>query len=286
MGDLTGARAELEASVRHWSRARRATIYLAHELHYPSDVTLARTLWLQGHPDQARERSHQVIDSAARIDRPAALVVVLGWAASVFLWTGDLQSAEAYIDSMIYQAQSNSLGPFLAVGQARKGELAILRGDAKNGVDSLRAGLDANHAVGYEVLTTEFNISLVQGLKAVGQFSDAIQLVDQTIEQVELNGDGLYMPELLRVKGGILLSMQEQRIDEAEKCFAQSVVLSRRQGARAWELRTATDLSAFWASQTRRDEARALLRPVHAQFTEGAETADLKADGRLLATLG
>jgi predicted ATPase/DNA-binding winged helix-turn-helix (wHTH) protein len=286
MGDLTGARAELETSLQHWSRARRATIYLAHELHYPSDVTLARTLWLQGLPDQARDRSHQVIDSAARIDRPAALVVVLGWAASVFLWTGDLQSAEEYIDKMIYQAQSNSLGPFMAVGQARKGELAILRGDAKNGVDSLRAGLDANHALGYEVLTTEFNISLVQGLKAVGQFSDAVQLVDQTIEQVELNGDGLYMPELLRVKGGLLLSMQERRIDDAEKCFAQSLALSRRQGARAWELRTATDLSAFWASQTRRDEARALLRPVLAQFTEGTETVDLKTAERLLAELG
>src|SRR5665809_70934 len=48
MGDLQGASIELEASVHHWSHARRTTIYLAHELHYPSDVTLARNLWPQG----------------------------------------------------------------------------------------------------------------------------------------------------------------------------------------------------------------------------------------------
>ena len=33
------------------------------------------------------------------------------------------------------------------------------------------------------------------------------------------------------------------------------------------------------------DDARALLRPVFEQFTEGADTADLKAAERLLATL-
>jgi len=93
------------------------------------------------------------------------------------------------------------------------------------------------------------------------------------------------MPELLRVKAGLLASMPQPSAGDAEKYLMQSLELSRRQGARAWELRTATDLAALLASQRRSESARALLRPVFEQFVEGADTADLKAAERLLATL-
>jgi hypothetical protein len=75
-------------------------------------------------------------------------------------------------------------------------------------------------------------------------------------------------------------------VEDAEKCFMQSLELSRRQGARAWELRTAVDLAALLAGQGRRESGQALLRPVFEQFAEGWDTADLKAAERLLASLG
>ena len=53
----------------------------------------------------------------------------------------------------------------------------------------------------YELLTTQLNISLVQGLAAIGRFAEGITLIDETIRRVETNGDVSYMPELLRVKG-------------------------------------------------------------------------------------
>ena len=84
----------------------------------------------------------------------------------------------------------------------------------------------------------------------------------------------------------MLLSMPQPRVDDAEMCFMQSLELSRRQGARAWELRTATDLAALFASQGQSERGRAFLRPVFEQFTEGFDTADLKAAERLLATSG
>ncbi len=285
MGDLNDARIELEASLRHWSRAQPTTIYLAHELHYSGDVALARTLWLQGHPTQAAERVHEIIKSARHTNHPASLAVVLAWGASVFLWTGDFKSAEEYMDSLIYLAESNSMGPFVAGGRARKAELAIRRGDAKNGVKSLQTCLQAIHAVGYELLTTEFNLSLAQGLAAVGQFAEGITLVDETIRRVETNGDDLYMPELLRMKGSLLLSKPHRCVDDAEVCLTQSMELSRRQGALAWELRTSTDLAALWVQRGRLESARELLQPVLEQFVEGSDTADVKAANSLLLTL-
>jgi hypothetical protein len=71
----------------------------------------------------------------------------------------------------------------------------------------------------------------------------------------------------------------------ARLCFAKSLELSRHQGARAWELRTATDLASLLAYQGQRENAHAVLRPVFNQFVEGFDTADLRSAAHLLEML-
>ena len=286
-GDLGGAGAELEAAVRREPRAQRTTtIYLGFEGKSLAGAILARNLWLQGHPAQAAERARQTIKDAADMDHSLTLSIALIWGISVFLWTGDLESAAEHIDWLIDRSESHSLAPYLAVGRGFKAEVAIRRGDAKDGVESLQGCLLKLHSMPYELLTTPLNISLVQGLAAIDRFAEGTVLLDETIRQVETNGDVAYMPELLRMKGSLFLSKPQPSIDDAETYFMQSLELSRRQGARAWELRTATDWAALLAGQGRSDNAGALLRPVFEQFAEGSDTADLKAAERLLATLG
>ena len=286
MGDLGGARADLEAALQHWSRPQQiGTIYLASDHPHRTSIALARTLWLQGHPAQALERAHQAIQDVERMGHPVSLSVVLAWAASVFLWTGDLRAAEMHIDWFISNAESHSLAPFVAVGRGYKAVLAILRGDTKSGVEGLQDCLEKIHATRYELLTTEFNIALVQGLTATDRFDEGMTLIDETIRSVDANGDITYMPEVLRVKGRLLLSMPKPSREDAETCFMQSLELSRRLGARAWELRTAVDLAMLRVAQGRTQSARALLHPVFEQFVEGSDTADLKAAERVLATL-
>ena len=118
----------------------------------------------------------------------------------------------------------------------------------------------------------------------MGQRDESLALVDQSIRQVEISGEMFHMPELLRVKGG-LLAIRESDLREVEICFSESLELSRRQGARAWELRTASDFAKFSADHGQAESGRALLQSVYAGFSEGFETADLKAAAGLLATL-
>src|SRR5262249_33691807 len=119
MGDLDGSRLELEALMRIWSASKlNSTIYLEYDRHYRAAIHLARTLWLQGHSDQALECARQTIVDAEALDHPTSFVVVLVMAASVFLWAGDLRSAEEHINLSIAYAESQSLGPLVAVGQA------------------------------------------------------------------------------------------------------------------------------------------------------------------------
>jgi len=286
-GDLTAARTELEAARQYGPASRRDSIvYLGFDGHKIASVALARTLWLQGHPDQALQRTHQTVKAAAELNHPVTLSIVLIWAVSVFLWADDVVSAEKHIDWFVSRAESYSLGPYVAVGRGFKAQLAICNGEADGAVESLRISLAELRIARYEQVTTLFNISLVQGLAAIGRFSDGIILVNQAIERVEERGELCYLPELLRVKGRLLHSMPRPSDDEAELCLAQSLELSRRQGARAWELRTAVDLAASLAARGQAESARALLQPVLEQFPEGLDTADLKSARLALIDLG
>jgi predicted ATPase len=93
------------------------------------------------------------------------------------------------------------------------------------------------------------------------------------------------LPELLRLKAGLLLSMPQSSSGAAERYLVRSLELSRQQGARAWELRAAMDLAALKLADGNSESARGLLQPVYDQFVEGLDTADLRAAEHLLASL-
>ena len=286
-GDLSGARAELEAALLHNTGSGSAnTPYLGFDDRILVNTGLARNLWLQGQPNSAVELARQTVKDAADAAHPITLCMASVWMIVVLLWTGALEAADEYADQLVSNAESYSLGPYRVLGRGIKGHLAICSGNAEQGVASLQACLDELHAARYELLTTLLNIALTGGLTAIGRSTDAIALIEETISSVETNGDLCYLPELLRVKGNLLLSMPQPDHDKAERYFRDSLRLSQHQGARAWELRTAIDLATLLVTQRRSVEAEACLRPVFEQFVEGLDTADPKAAASLLAVLG
>jgi predicted ATPase len=90
----------------------------------------------------------------------------------------------------------------------------------------------------------------------------------------------------LRIKGELLLEeAATQASSAAEDCFVGAINLAREQGALFWELRSALSLSRLKANSGRPDEARKVLAPVYNRFTEGLETADLRAAKAMLDAL-
>jgi predicted ATPase len=74
-------------------------------------------------------------------------------------------------------------------------------------------------------------------------------------------------------------------VSEAEAAIEKAIDVARQQNAKSWELRCATSLARLRRQQGRPQEAAALLAPILAWFTEGLDTADLKAARTLLAAL-
>lgn len=285
LGDLAGARAELEAALGPESNSpTNRTISFGFDRHSWAGIALTTTLWLQGYPAQAAAFADKSIKDAMQMHHPVSLAIVLN-SIQVLLWLGDLDAAERHLVWFVSRAEAQHFTTYLHIGYGLKAELTIRRGEAAVGIEMLQNSLKKLHEDGYERFTSRFHIVIARGLAAVGRFAESLKLLDETIPLIDTQGGITYMPELLRQKGSILLAMPEPSAEDAEKCFMESLELSRTHGSRAWELRTATDLASLWAKQKRAREAGALLRPIYDQFTEGWDTADLKAAKRLLSTL-
>jgi predicted ATPase len=83
---------------------------------------------------------------------------------------------------------------------------------------------------------------------------------------------------------GIALLGQNKR-EESQSAFEESLRIARRQQVRAYELRAATSLARLWGEEGKRTEARDLLAPVYGWFTEGFDRLDLKQAKTLLDEL-
>ena len=94
-----------------------------------------------------------------------------------------------------------------------------------------------------------------------------------------------YVPELLRVKGELILKKDHRDVSSAEKCFSEALELSRRQGALFWESRNAVSLARLRVGQEQKAEARQVLTSVCGSFAEGVGIADMRKATALLANL-
>ena len=79
--------------------------------------------------------------------------------------------------------------------------------------------------------------------------------------------------------------MASARWPDAETCFMEALQVARTQQAKSLELRAATGLGQLWWIEGRRADARDLLAPIFAWFSEGFDTPDLKDAKALLGEL-
>jgi predicted ATPase len=110
-------------------------------------------------------------------------------------------------------------------------------------------------------------------------------LVD-ALARVEHTGERWYEAEVHRLRGELLLCTPDREEGEAEACFQRAIKVAQEQGAKLWELRAAMSLARNWRNQGRCADARGLLAPVYAWFSEGFDIADLQEAKAFLDQLG
>jgi len=112
-----------------------------------------------------------------------------------------------------------------------------------------------------------------------GDLATAMSLLQRAAELVGVTGERWCEPEILRLQGRL------GDRDTADAVLRQSLARAKEQGARLWELRTATSLAELWREHGNPSAARELLTPIYDSFPEKGSAADVVAARDLLDAL-
>ncbi len=289
MGELARARAHTENMLRaNASDVRRSLIArFAFDQRILAANTLAGILWLQGFSDQATATAGAALDEALATGHVLTVCNVLADSACpIAMLSGDLAEAERLGELLVERAASHALEVFSTWGRCFHALIRAKRSDSPDRVQILLGALDGlgpppRHPRYMTVLA-----EIVESLGRAGEAAKGLGALDEALASSEATGELFAVAELLRVKGEMILLQGGAHAPRlAAKHFAQSLDWARRQGALAWELRTATSLARLRQNGARGCDARAELESTFARLSEGFGTADAREARALLDEL-
>ncbi len=125
---------------------------------------------------------------------------------------------------------------------------------------------------------------LADALLRADRTEEGLNIIAEAEALVERSGETRWQAETVRLKGA-LMDRAGAAIGDIEATYQRALEIARGQEARLLELRSATSLGQLWHGQGKASEARDLLAPVYAWFTEGFDTQDAKRARALLDEL-
>jgi predicted ATPase len=283
-GEVITARTHLERALALYDRERHRSLAFL----YVQDPRVAAlsglswTLFALGYPEQARTRSREALDSARELAHLNTRAYALMFACTFEQFRRAWREAKDRAEKLAELATEQNFPHFLAAATVFRGWVLTQSGELETGLAQLRQGLPAWRATGAGLYEPYFLGLQAEVLGRSGAAEEGLDLVAKALERVEETGERWFAAELHRIMGELMLRLPKPDPIAAEARFGHSAATARQQGAKLWELRTATSLARLWREQGRRGEARDLLTPLYSQFTEGFGTPDLQAASAIL----
>ena len=244
---------------------------------------LSRTLTMRGFPDQGLAMVRGAVTAARALDHPQPLAFALLFEIFMHLARREPREVQRTFDQLAVVCHAHGIAQEMYWATPLIGRAHIELGDLDRGLRVLQEGL-ATHTRSRSALLRPYYLVLLAGaLLRIGKHARAQAALDESAQLADATGQHAYLAEHARLQGEVFAATGAD--DQAEAQLRAALEIASRQGARWLELRAARGYAHHLVGRGRQDEARAVLAPVVAWFTEGRETMDyLYAEG-LLKTL-
>jgi predicted ATPase len=231
-------------------------------------------------------RCDEALERAQSLAHPYTLARTLYYHNIVHQLRREPQVVQAQAEIAIAVATEQAFAFPLALGTISRGWSLAVQGQGAAGLKQLCEGIELQRSTGGECLLPHVLALLSETYHFMGQPEEGLKVLSEALLVAETTGEQLYLAELYRLKGELILSQTDPDAHEAELCFQKALETARQQAAKSWELRAAMSLARLWLKQRKREQAHDLLAPIYNWFTEGFDTADLQDARALLDVLG
>jgi predicted ATPase/class 3 adenylate cyclase len=286
-GAFPEARSEFETilSVYDPTRHRPPPVYYVHDPKVSALTYLAPILWILGYPDQARRSSIAAFQYARVLNQANLTAHVHAYAgAGLAELLGDTAAVWGHADAIIDLADQHSLHYWRLTGLILRGWVMAQKGTADEGLTLMRQSLTNRRTLGVAWYQIRYLCMLATTELHCGAAEAGLRVISEAQDLVVRNDEHMWEAELKRVEGE-LRRVQRASAADIAAYFERALAMARDQGAKSIELRTACSLARLWRDQAKRSEALDLLGSIYGWFTEGFDTADLRAAKTLLEEL-
>jgi class 3 adenylate cyclase/tetratricopeptide (TPR) repeat protein len=242
----------------------------------------AMGLWGLGFPEQSHRMALRSVADARDLGHSFSLAHALQRAGMTMLLLGDVESCRAVVDELYPLAERNNFAWQLKDAMFLRGWLVAVDGDGAAGIEQMLRGTEHQFLANFRPV---FLPRIAEEELRTGQFESAMATLDRALAEALKQDNHFCEPDIYRLRGEVLLAQSRANGAEAERAFRQSLALAIKQPCPPLRLRAATSLARLLADDGRRSEARDLLAPVYAIFTEGFARPDLRAAKALLDAL-
>ena len=246
---------------------------------------MAYVLWVLGYPERAVQQSDEALTFAQGLSHPFSLVFALTSKALLHHLRREATIVQEQAETVVTVSTEHGFPFRAAFGSMLLGWAMVERGAGEAEIARIEEGLAAFQATGARLHSSGWLGLLAEAYGKLGRVEEGLAVLAEALRAVEDTGEHFYEAELYRLKGAFLLQRSAANQREAEACFQHAMTIAQDQGAKAWELRTATSLARLWQQQGKRQQARDLLAPVYHWFTEGFDTPDVQEAKALLDAL-
>jgi predicted ATPase/tRNA A-37 threonylcarbamoyl transferase component Bud32 len=235
----------------------------------------AVVLWLLGFPDSAVQQSEAAI-VMSRDRSPTSQALALHFAAMVYQLRRDPKRTLRFSEKAGAIAVEHRLSFWLAGASILRGWALAKCGAAVEGLAQLRQGLAGWCATGAVTYETYYLGLLAEVLAEQGHRDEAMQVLEDSLKLAAKTGEGLYLPELHRLHGELLLDRigKLPQSKQAEAAFDRALDIAREQETKSLALRAAMSLARCHPRLEDFDDCRRLLRHVYDSFTQGFDSPD------------
>jgi DNA-binding winged helix-turn-helix (wHTH) protein/tetratricopeptide (TPR) repeat protein len=261
----------------------------------------AYALHFLGHSDSARDECRKALSFAESTDSPFTLTAATLHAALLHMFCRDRDEALRFSDRALALATEHGFPLWLSEAMAVRGWARIGSGQATAAIEQIREAIALHTAGGTKLAKSMMLGLLAEACLRAARLKEGLTAVEEGLDLAQASLDRFYLPELWRLKGELLIARdkvasagrraRERRrkippsaigSSEPEACFGRALETARAQHAKALELRAAMSLGSLWESRGKTTEARRLLEPLYASFTEGLDTPGLREAKTLL----
>jgi class 3 adenylate cyclase/tetratricopeptide (TPR) repeat protein len=243
-------------------------------------------LWILGHVDMAAARMAAALQRADAVGHPHTQAYACYYASILHALRGEPAIAHRHAERCLSLSEEYGFRHWHGLSRAIRGICMTMLDPSASTLEEVRGALDHYRSAGYQLGITALYVLLCPILLLRHEPEAALEVIEQGLSAANHNSERIFEAELHRLKArALLLCGAAGSETHAQSLLDRALATARSQHARSLELRAAKDLAALWIGQGRRDEALAFLAPIHAWFTEGFDTHDIKEAKVLLDQL-